>query len=87
MDIDISQARVNITYGGSNGDLPDPVNFDSTPGDILGWVTEAVRTGSVPNIAADPTAVFTDFVVDRFSATDVIPYNRLFVRPKVPFGV
>ena len=82
-----NQAKVNITYNGQNGDLPDPVNFDASNGDILGWITEAVRTGSVPGIAADPTASFQDFVVDRFEASDARPYNMLTVRPKTPFGV
>jgi hypothetical protein len=80
------QARVNVTYKGENGDLPDPVTFDATQGDVLQWVTEAVRGGGVPGITADPTASFQDFVVDRFSATDVRPYNLLQIRPKTPFG-
>jgi len=80
------EAKVNITYKGQNGDLPDPVNFESTNGDVLGWVAEAVRTGSVPGINADPAADFHDFVVDRFAADATLNYNRLFVRPKTPFG-
>lgn len=81
-----NQARVNVTYAGSNGDLPDPVSFDATDGDIRQWVTEAVRGGGVPGIAAAPAADFTDFVVDRFGPTDARPYNLLAVRPKTPFG-
>jgi len=81
------QARVNVTYMNQNGDLPDPVTYDATQGDILQWVTEAVRAGGIPGIAADPNASFQDFVVDRFNATDATPYNRLMVRPKTPFGV
>jgi hypothetical protein len=80
------EAKVNITYKGQNGDLPDPVNFESTAGDVLGWVAEAVRGGSVPGINADPNASFTDFIVDRFAADEALNYNRLFVRPKTPFG-
>jgi len=80
------EAKLNITYKGQNGDLPDPVNFESTNGDVLGWVAEAVQTGSVPGIDADPQADFRDFVVDRFPADQVRPWNLLQVRPKTPFG-
>lgn len=79
-------ARVNITYGGNNGDLPDPVSLDANDGDIKQWVTEAVRAGGVPGIPAAPTANFTDFVVDRFSPTEVRPYALISIRPKTPFG-
>lgn len=80
------EARVNITWAGQNGDLPDPVHYDSADGDVKQWVTEAVRTGSVPGINADADADFTDFVVDRFAATAARPYNLIQVRPKTPFG-
>lgn len=80
------EAKVNITYKGQNGDMPDPVNFESTNGDILGFVAEAVQHGNVPGIAADPVADFRDFVVDRFASDATTPYNRLMVRPKTPFG-
>jgi len=81
-----TEARVNVTYAGSNGDLPDPVFFQSADGDIKGWVTEAVRSGTIPGIAADPNADFMDFVIDRFTATEIRPYNLIQVRPKTPFG-
>jgi hypothetical protein len=80
------QARLNVTYGGANGDLPDPVSFDATDGDIRQWITEAVRTGGVPGVAAAPNADFHDFVVDRFPPTEARPYNLIQVRPKTPFG-
>jgi len=51
---------------GQNGDLKDPVPFDAPPGDVLQWVSEAVRTGGVTGIPADANANFQDFVVDRF---------------------
>lgn len=80
------EARVNVTYNGQNGDLADPVLFESTPEQVLAIVTEAVRTGSVPGIPADTTADFEGFVVDRYALNEAIDYNRIFVRPKVPFG-
>jgi hypothetical protein len=81
------EARVNITWAGQNGDLPDPVAYDATDADVRRWVTEAVRHGDVPGIAADPRANFRDFVVDRFPATENRPYNLIQIRPKTPFGV
>jgi len=92
MKMEAYEATVNITYKGNNGNLPDPVNYEATNGDILGWAAEALRTGGVPGIPADPTAVLTDFVVDRFNAdltlpeTDPAHWNRLMLRPKAPFG-
>ena len=80
------EARVNITWRGQNGDLPDPVSFDANDGDVLQWVTEAVRAGDIPGIHADRNAVFHDFVVDRFNANEARPYNLIQVRPKTPFG-
>jgi hypothetical protein len=85
-DIKDTEARVNITYGGKNGDLLDPVFFQSTDGDVKNWVTEAVRAGSIPGLDAAPAADFGDFVIDRFAASEARPYNLIQVRPKTPFG-
>jgi hypothetical protein len=82
----VMEARVNVTYQGQNGDLPDTVAWDATDPAVRGWVTEAVRTGTLPGLPNDPNADFTDFVVDRFAATDARPYNLIQVRPKTPFG-
>ena len=79
-------ARLNITYSGGNGDLPDMVNYDASDAEVRTWATEAVRAGSVPGIGVQAGADFTDFVVDRFPATDDVPQNRLLIRPKTPFG-
>ena len=81
-----NEARVNVTYGGRNGDLPDPVSFDASEAEVIRWVTEAVRTGGVPGLEADRRATFRDFVVDRFGATEGRPFNLIQVRPKTPFG-
>lgn len=80
------EARVNVTWAGQNGDLPDPVAFDASNQDVLHWVTEAVRTGGVPGIAAAPTASFHDFVVDRYPASALRPHALIQIRPKTPFG-
>jgi hypothetical protein len=86
MVIKANEARVNVTWKGQNGDLPDTVSRDANDGDVRQWVTEAVRTGGVPGIPADARADFTDFVIDRFTANEARPYNLIQVRPKVPFG-
>lgn len=84
--IEDGHARVNVTWAGQNGDLPDPVHFDSTDADIKQWITEAVRNGDVPGIAADPNADFTDFVIDRFPPSEVRNFSLLQLRSKTPFG-
>jgi hypothetical protein len=79
------EARLNITYGGQQGDLPDPVPFDAPDDEVRRWATEAVSAG-IPGINPDPNADFTNFVVDRFPEREDVPYNRLSLRPKTPFG-
>jgi hypothetical protein len=86
MMIDMKEARVNITYGGQNGDLPDTVSYDATDAEVRQWVTEALRTGGVPGIPMTRDADLRDFVIDRYRANDVRPYNLIQVRPKTPFG-
>lgn len=78
-------ARLNITYAGSNGDLPDTVSFDASDIEVKAWATEAVRAGGVPGIPASPDADFTDYIVDRFPANGDYP-NRMMLRPKTAFG-
>lgn len=80
------EARVNVTWSGQNGDLPDPVALDATDADIKSWVEEAVRNGGVPGLRADADADFTDFVVDRFAPTEARPWSLYALRPKTPFG-
>lgn len=82
-----NMAKLTITFGGQQGDLPDPVSYDAGDGDIKQWATEAVRQGNVPGIDAAPDVNFTDFVVDRFPSRADVPFNRLSLRPKTPFGL
>ena len=81
-----NEARVNVTYAGQNGDLPDTVWAQASDGDIRAWATEAVASGSILGIRATPSANFSGFVVDRFRATRDRPYNLIQLRPKTPFG-
>lgn len=80
------EARVNCTWAGQNGDLTDTVQYDATDAQIKTWLTEAIRNGDIRGIQADPAVQLADFVVDRFPATDTVPYNRIMLRPKTAFG-
>lgn len=79
-------ARLNVTWAGANGDLPDPVPYDATDNQLKAMATEAIIGGGIPGIPADRRVDLTDFVVDRFAATPAIPHHRVFIRPKTPFG-
>ena len=78
-------AKLNITWAGNNGDLPDPVGFDLDDASVKRIATESVRDGYVPGIPA-AAADFKDFVVERFRANEAVPANRIMLRPKTPFG-
>lgn len=80
------EARVGVTYNGQYGDLPDPVAFDASDGDVKGWISEALMTGGVPGIDPQTEVDLGNFVVDRFQANADRPYNLIQLRPKVPFG-
>ena len=79
-------ARLNVTWAGQNGDLPDFVAFDLPDDDVRRIATEAVVAGSIPGVARVGAVDFTDFVVDRYARDGVEPSHVLFLRPKVPFG-
>jgi len=85
-DLHAYQARLNITWAGSNGDLAEPVPFDASDDQLKAMAIEAINGGSVPGVPPDPGLNLDGFVVDRFGATESTPYNRIFVRPKTPFG-
>ena len=80
------EARVNITWRGQNGDLPDPVRFDAGPGDVRQWVSEAIRGGGIPGLPVDANVNLHDHVVERFAANATRPYHLILVRPKTAFG-
>ncbi len=84
--IGVREARLNITWKGHNGDFTEPVSFEAANGDLFRWAAEAIRGGAVPGIPADPGVDLRDFVVRRFGATADVPYNRVLLHPKTPFG-
>jgi hypothetical protein len=79
-------ARLNITWHGANGDLPDPVPYDATDAALKQMAEESIRGGYIPGIQADQGVDLSDFVVDRFPSTEQVDSNRIFIRPKTPFG-
>lgn len=92
----VPMARLNITYNGQQGELPDLVPFNVTVGpdgkvtlldkaDVLRIATESIR-GGFAGITADPNADLKGFEVDPFQARPDMPVNRLSVRPQTPFG-
>lgn len=79
-------ARVDVTYGGQQSELPDPVPLDFAEGDLKQAVTEALRAGDIPGLGSHPDADLTDYVVKRYPPHEQRPYNRIELRPKTPFG-
>lgn len=79
-------ARLSVTYGGLHGDLPDPVPYDASDADIKRMTTEALAGGNIPGIVRQQNVQLHDFVVERFAATDDLPFPRIILRPKTPFG-
>ena len=79
-------ARMNVTWSGANGDLRDQVPYDASDRELKNMAAEAIRFGDIPGIPAYRAVDLRDFVVDRFAATRQVPYNRIFIRPKTPFG-
>ena len=84
-NLDPTMASLNVTWNGTNGDLPDPVAYDTPQAQLLQMATESIRGGYIPGIPMDMAVDLEGFVVDRFPATGELP-NRLFIRPKTPFG-
>lgn len=80
------EARVNVTWANQNGDLPDPVAFDTADDALKVMLTEAITNGSIPGLRADAGVDLRDFKVDRFPPNEQRPWNLIQVRPKTAFG-
>lgn len=80
------EARVDVTWGGQRGTLPDPVSFDTSDANLKVMVTEAIRTGSVPGLQADADVDLADYKVDRFPPSEARPFSLLDLRPKTAYG-
>ena len=72
---------LNVTFAGRSADVGE-IEFTSSDEDVKRIAAEIVSSDIVTwdEMWALPSA-FSNFVVDRF-----IEKNRLYLRPKVPFG-
>jgi len=86
IEMNVQEARLNITWNGQNGDLVEPVPFDAGDQELKAWAREAILGGSVPGIRTNGRVDLSDYAVDRFRANGTVPYNRIFLRPVTPFG-
>jgi hypothetical protein len=79
-------ATLNITYQGQSADYDLEIDYAASDADIRRIAVEVVRSGGVrglhvPQLADD---AFGGFVVDRLRSPDGA--QRIYLRPKVPFG-
>ncbi|HSD90070.1 MAG TPA: hypothetical protein VLB44_21210 [Kofleriaceae bacterium] len=79
-------AILNITYQGQSADYELAIDFATTDADIRRIAVEVVRSGGmrglyIPNL---PHNAFAAFVVDRLTGPG--GEQRIYLRPKVPFG-
>jgi hypothetical protein len=79
-------AVLNITYNGLSADVPVELEVDVNDGDLRRIAVELVRSGGVPglHIANLDGTAFDNYVVDRFASPQ--GGQRMYLRPKVPFG-
>lgn len=79
-------ATLNITYNGLSSDLPLELDGHVPDVDVRRIAVEVVRSGGAPglhvvNLRED---AFVHYVVDRFRGPR--GEERIYLRPKVPFG-
>jgi len=80
-------AILNITYQGQSADYELELDFAASDADIRRIAVEVVRSGGVRglHLALLPEHAFDHFVIDRLHAPDGAG-QRIYLRPKVPFG-
>ncbi len=76
-------ATLNITYQGLSADYALELDGQLSDADLKRIAVEVVRAGNVPGLALPhlPESAFDGYVVDRLQGG-----QRLYLRPKVPFG-
>ena len=76
-------AHLNITFNGLSADYPLELDAHVTDADIRRIAVEVVRSGGVVGLHVPHVAdnAFEHFVVDRMQNG-----QRIYLRPKVPFG-
>ena len=79
-------ANVNITWNGLSASTDVNVDYGVSDRDLKRIAVELVRSGGVPGLHVKdlPGDAFEHYVVDRFDTPE--GGQRLFLRPKVPFG-
>lgn len=79
-------AILNITYNGVSADYPVEVDYDLNDADVRRIAVEVLRSGDVAGIQARPLdeRAFDHYIVDRFRTPQ--GGERIYLRPKVPFG-
>ena len=78
-------AILNITYNGLSADLPGELDARSSDFDLKRIAVEVIRCGDLPGLHIPTISheAFRNYVVDRF---DTANGQRIYLRPKVPFG-
>jgi hypothetical protein len=76
-------ATLNITFNGLSADYPLELDSHVADADIRRIAVEVVRSGGVNGLHVPHLAdsAFEHFVVDRLQNG-----QRIYLRPKVPFG-
>lgn len=76
-------ATLNITWNGLSADYALELDAQLSDADVKRIAVEVVRAGNVPGLALQhlPDGAFDGYVVDRLQGG-----QRLYLRPKVPFG-
>jgi hypothetical protein len=79
-------AVLNITYNGLSADYPLDLNYNLTDADVRRIAVEVVRSGGIRGLMAPnlDERAFDNYVVDRFDGPE--GGQRIYLRPKVPFG-
>lgn len=79
-------ATLNITYNGMSSDVPLELDGHVSDVDVRRIAVEMVRSGGVPglHLAQLREDTFNHYVVDRFRGPR--GEDRIYLRPKVPFG-
>jgi hypothetical protein len=82
----MAMTTLNITYDGMSADLPVELDGHVSDADVKRIAVEVVRSGGVPgmHLAHLRDDAFQNYIVDRFRGPR--GDERIYLRPKVPFG-
>ncbi|MCE9669569.1 hypothetical protein LY474_17380 [Myxococcus stipitatus] len=79
-------ATLNITYDGMSADVPVELDRPVSDADVRRIAVELIRSGGVPGLHLSQLRddTFQHYAVDRFRGAR--GEDRIYLRPKVPFG-